>query len=374
MHNKKIYIILHTSLMGGTEKRLSILWNYLQTKGYLDIFLVMNEVFFNALIQTKNLDHLDINNKRLIVLKARRFRNMILPLIKIAIKAGPGAVFHYPLTGISFIHTLLRQKVIRSLTMNDISLLNDSKIKYLHYYQLLRSWKIDVLNPSVINKLKNTFIIGSLLNQKLHLTKGNSIEIDVSDQIGQKQNWIVFLGRFTDEAGDLKNILKYINLIPEIHDFLVSQRIENLKYFLLGYGPLEPVMKKTLNQQRYSNIPISCYFEPNPFSILRYSKVFLSLQKFSNYPSRSLLEALTAFNLPVITDIGESRLMATDEFACFIHPDFDVKTLSQAILDILLLPDESFKYKAFIARKFIRDNFTIDSHMNYFLDLYYNRK
>jgi glycosyltransferase involved in cell wall biosynthesis len=370
MINKRkthVYLVIACSGIGGTEKRFIELWNYMCEQGINNVSLVITSELYKVVNKIEYFKKVSPDNPRLIIIKARRFREMIPRLFMIAIKAGPGTIFHYPLTGLNFIHTLMFQKVIRSLPMVDISFIKKGISGLLNYYQLLRAWKLDVLNPRVKQQIK----INSLLNRtNYYLTRGNSIRTDSIVAEYKKENWIIFLGRFTLEGNDTKNVLKYTKAIPYIQQYLISNNINDAIYYLLGYGSLEKKLKQILSEKAYEKIPIRFYFEPKPELVLKSSKVILSIQKYSNYPSRSLLEAMSAMNLPIITDIGESRLMANDFFAEFISPDFNEQQIAVAIHSILKLPIDVFLEKAKIARKFVKDNFSIQTHLEYYMSLY----
>jgi glycosyltransferase involved in cell wall biosynthesis len=125
-----------------------------------------------------------------------------------------------------------------------------------------------------------------------------------------------------------------------------------------------------LKRPEYEGIPIECYYEPHPEKVLRRSKIIMSLQRFTNYPSRSLLEAMACGNLPVITDVGESRLLATEEFAEFVPGRFSADRLAAAVLKLISYSSGTYQLKVNAMLAHLARSFSIDTHLAYYLGLY----
>jgi glycosyltransferase involved in cell wall biosynthesis len=370
MANRNTYIVLSTTNLGGTQNRFIALWDYCQSRNVAGVRLVLTRGLYDAIAPDPSLPHLTLSHPNLIVLEARRFREMIVPLFFIALRAGRSAVFHYPLTSLRFFHTLFGQKVIRSIPMSDLSMLIDDRFKPLLYYQLLRAHRIDVLNPRVIAQLGRHWLLKRLDRGRIRLTRGSAIPAPPVLDIAGKENWIVFLGRFTDQANDVKNVLPYVDCLPTIYRLLKENGVSGARFFILGYGPLETQIKSLLKRPEYEGIPIECYYEPHPEKVLRRSRIIMSLQKFTNYPSRSVLEAMSCGNLPVITDVGESRLLATEEFAEFVPERFSAVSLARAVLRLVSLPYEAYQRMVDAMFVHLAKNFSIDAHLAYYLNLY----
>ncbi|MBN2354050.1 MAG: glycosyltransferase [Spirochaetales bacterium] len=367
------YIVLSATSPGGTQNRFIALWDYCQSRNVPGLRLVVTRTLYDALAPVPNLPHFTRRHPNLIVLDAGRFLEMIVPLFFIALRAGRGAVFHYPLASLRFFHTLFGQKVVRSIPMSDLSMLLADRFKTLIYYQLLRAHRIDVLNPRVVAQLGRHWLLGRLNPEKIRLTEGNAIRVPTVLDVSGKKNWIVFLGRFTDQANDVKNVIPYVMCLPFIHDFLNQNRVNDARFFILGFGPLESRVRSLLGGAEYARIPIECYFEPHPEKVLRSSKVIMSLQKFTNYPSRSLLEAMACGNLPVITDVGESRRLADDDFAEFVPESFSAENLARAVLRLIAISKREYQQKVDAMLSHLKKGFSMETHLAYYLN-FYNRK
>lgn len=367
-NNCIVYIVLQSSHIGGAEKRFLELWNFFQDKGINNILLIIPKSLYKKVIQIPSLSHNMKYSQELIVLdvKTNRYREFFYKMLPIIFHAPKDSIFHYPLTGFPFIHTLLRQKMIISMVNSTYFERKGSvlfKGKLLFKVNALLSYKIDVLNPKIYENIKKSFF----LKNKTYLTQGSMVEIQ-KDIVFQRENKIVFIGRF--DINDIKNVLKYASMIPAIHRYLLSQSIQNIKYYILGHGVLEEKLKALLEDEAYQGIDIECYFEINPLSILKNAKVMLSLQKYENYPSRSLLEAMSLGVIPIVTDVGESHLFENKDIIQYISKDFTTDELAYALQVILKLDSNTYYKKAKVLSAYVGENHSIENHARYFLNLY----
>jgi glycosyltransferase involved in cell wall biosynthesis len=178
----------------------------------------------------------------------------------------------------------------------------------------------------------------------------------------------VFAGRFAE--GDPKNAIRFVQAIPSIHRAASNAGVPALRFFLLGNGVLERDIRSILSHPDYRDIDITVRFEQSPDDVLKHSKVFVSIQKESNYPSKSLLEAIACGNLPVVTDVGETRLIAAPEFSEYVSGNVSSEDLAAAIVKLLSLDSANLSARIDFARAFIRQRFDISAHYQHYLRLY----
>ena len=107
------------------------------------------------------------------------------------------------------------------------------------------------------------------------------------------------------------------------------------------------------------------YFAPNLPSVLGRARVFLSLQDEENYPSQSLLEAMSVGCAVVATDVGLTRKLV-DETTGLLIPR-SPKALREAILRLTDDPAWAESLGAAGAVK-VRAEHTIDRFADYFID------
>jgi glycosyltransferase involved in cell wall biosynthesis len=119
-----------------------------------------------------------------------------------------------------------------------------------------------------------------------------------------------------------------------------------------------------------SQLDVKAYHDPNPADVLSTSKVFLSVQQTTNYPSKSLLEALACGNLPIVTDVKDSRTIAPDDFSFYVPKDFAARDLAEQAVRILRMPEAVFMEKVTMAREHLKERFSVETMASYYLELY----
>lgn len=364
---RQVYIVLISSGVGGTEKRLTELWDHLQEHGgYDNIKLVVGRALFEQLRKIHYLKHVREKNENLIVIPGKHPLSLIASMCRVAMSAPRGSIFHYPHNGLPLVHTLLRQELLMSY--NSYNFFEDDtgglRRKSHFWLCLLGASKLDVLNPDNFDKFREK----RASRNKAVLNPGSFVRLENFVYSREKRNWIVFCGRFAE--GDPKNVLRFARAIPSIYARLRERGVGDIKFFILGEGPLEQELRTLVSGEEYRGIDIVVGFDNAPEKILQYSKVFLSLQMYSNYPSKSLLEGVACGNLPVVTDVGESRLIAHDGFAEFVPGEFSTDELASAIVKIMVLPEAEFWARVDVALGFVRKRFSIENHARYYLGLY----
>jgi len=232
----------------------------------------------------------------------------------------------------------------------------------MHIFGVLFSNYVDVLDPTIFKTAKKWRFFD---NSKISFTSCSFCNTDhYKPEV--KENWVVFLGRFFQ----LKQVIPFVHAIPGICKKCKELKIEDVRFFILGHGEQEQEITELLQQPSYNSIPITFGFDGEPHKILNKSKVFLSLQKKNNYPSRSLIEAFSAGNVAVVTDNGETRWLAKPEFSFYVKENFNQKELIAAITEALVLSDVDFNEKSILARNFVLQNHNMEKMLSYFQSCY----
>ena len=141
---------------------------------------------------------------------------------------------------------------------------------------------------------------------------------------------------------------------------------------ILGRGLLYNKIKKIINRDSYKNINIRILYTEEPWKYLSESKIFVSLQKYSNYPSQSLIEAMLCGCIPIIIDNADSYKMASRNLAFFLNKNFNNIQLVEAIINILKYSEGEINELNNNIRKFAIKAFNINNQVNYFKNLYWD--
>jgi glycosyltransferase involved in cell wall biosynthesis len=239
------------------------------------------------------------------------------------------------------------------------------KEKLIIYTSILISGFADILNPAVQKKISSWCF---WKRRRIHKTSNSFCDTDIFKPLplSEKKNWIVFLGRFSS----IKQVKELLIAIPLIHAELKARFHAGFHFFILGHGEMESELLDIKQGPAFKDIPIDIQYQKDPQRILNQSKVFLSLQLHNNYPSRSLLEAMASGNIPLVTDNGETRMLARPEFSYYVPEKFTAEQIADQLIKIFALTDEEFLTKTKMARQTVIDNHTMDKMKDYYLTVY----
>ena len=111
---------------------------------------------------------------------------------------------------------------------------------------------------------------------------------------------------------------------------LEKNRDKKIKYFIVGYGPLESrirLLAKNLNIQNEVEILIN---PPNIPDILKKCNIYLSTSLYEGL-SNSIMEAMVA-GIPIIaTNVGDNCYLIKDSYNGFIVPCGDIKLIVEKL-------------------------------------------
>jgi glycosyltransferase involved in cell wall biosynthesis len=152
---------------------------------------------------------------------------------------------------------------------------------------------------------------------------------------------VIYISRFVEGKG--------LELLDQIYG-----DISNINLYVCGFGPLKPMIP----EEKIIQINES-------FDLLSRSKIFLSIQKWNNYPSQTLLEAMSCECAIIATDVGETRKIVDDECAVLIP--YDASALRDAIFFLLSNPARVRELGKNARKRLLREH-TIERYMEYFLN------
>lgn len=345
---KRKAIVLLAPYADGAERRLGGIYAGLR-KSDPDVYLILPGRCREELINAKILE---VNDRKVHVLRPLLsgsrfpggiglhsplrqgqscwyFWQLVVTLRKLRIEA-----IYFPCSQpyLFLIRPLLwfvRLQLIVSFCMADVQLtLRHAQVCWL----LDRCQHIDALSPQIEEELTKA----SRWAGKITTSPSTFFDPTRFKPEYPKKAWIVFAGRFSEDKQPLLAVQGMAHVVarrPEAH------------LFVCGRGALQAELVaavKRLNLDRQVTIG----HLSSPAEKLRRSAVFLSLQLYNNYPSQSLLEAMAAGNAIVATDVGETRLLVTEENGVLVPPE--PAAVGQAILQ--LLDDPHLHRKAEVSR------------------------
>ncbi len=358
-----VHLVIPSIQLAGVEKRLLGFWLYSQKKYERDFYLVTTKVLYQKFLDATEFSEIKKYADKTIFIDSSETRSGSIRIVREHLRKYRGkALIHYVLWyPINF--SFRRDRTLYTFPGYSLAYLSFIKRMVL-FYSFFKSKRTDLLDPAIFEKMQKLFFFKK---NSFSLTPNSVVDVEkYKPALDSKENWIVFLGRFINH----KQIVPFVNSIPAIYKALTGKGVTGIKFYLLGSGEQEEEVKRLLESAAYEGIDIFTGFVFDPQSIMEKSKIILSVQLYNNYPSRSLLEAMACGNMPVVTDVGNTELIAKREFSAYVPRDFGPSEIADAISGLLSAPEPVQIEKMKLARQFVADNCRMENMAGYFYKLY----
>jgi glycosyltransferase involved in cell wall biosynthesis len=362
---RSVFIILSTIHIGGAEMRFAGLWNAFEqnkVNNEFNVFLVLNPALYEKFVAAEII----MPGQKNVIVEKLSENNFITyrANVKRAIKkySNKGDIIHF--IGSSPALLFYTRRSLLSVTLSDLNV-EGVKLKWIVLTSILFSGSCDILDDRVYKKLQKFFF---WKKRNLHKTTNSFCDTELYKPValGQKKDQVVFLGRYAP----VKQVTELMEAIPLIHAELKKNYDLDVHFYILGHGELAQNLLIMKENDAFKNIKVEVYYEKFPYRVLNESKVFLSLQLHNNYPSRSLLEAMAAGNIPLVTDNGDTRSIAKPEFSYYVPEKFTAAQLAEQLVQIFAMDDNDFDRKAMLARNSVLEGHTLEKMKLYYHKLY----
>lgn len=174
---------------------------------------------------------------------------------------------------------------------------------------------------------------------------------------GNKSNTILFASRFQPR----KNALLFAKVVKR---FLVKR--PDWKVLIRGWGPLQDQLEEILCREVESG-SVDIGFNPDIWSELLSSRVFISLIEEDNYPSQSVLEAMWAGCALLLSNRGESKakFIKNNGLVCELEEEDVLESLISITQNI-----EALTKAGKCSREIVRTRFAPEVYLNELVGLY----
>jgi glycosyltransferase involved in cell wall biosynthesis len=401
LKNKLIVLLnLSGSYKGGAQRRYLALFNYLQNNNQNDYFLLLNDSLFKECFN----DHILTVNKNVICIPIK-YGRIVLPKKKqsIVIRSKnrstglkqKSRLYHFfglissflkqfkAWTGYSFqLMKIIKRfnigviygvftggiwswQVARLLNIKFIFSYNDSAANMIErnilrifsseYYPLKFADKVDFLSVGILKKLKEKGV--NFKENKVLFTPNSFIIYKNFYAEHPKNNWIIFSARLTK--------IKNPQLLLEAVSILKHRSFTEFSLYFLGEGILLQDLVKQKDEFKLENV----FFEggvSDTAKYLRQSKIFISIQEDNNYPSQSLLEAMSCENAIIASDVGETRRLVTKDEGILVP--LSAAKIADAIQFLVSNPGEC-EYLGMNGRNKVLEEHNIEKYSEYFFEI-----
>ena len=217
--------------------------------------------------------------------------------------------------------------------------------------------QLDTLYPSSLPLLKKKYD-----NQKrqFSVTPCSLPRIERYSKMVPKKKYILFAGRLIE------------NKNPELFTRAAIQCADQLREagfvcLICGDGPLKEEIASIIDEAKCEDV-ISLKGYVNMEEVTPECLVFCSLQHTENYPSQSLLEAITAGCYCICTNSGDTNVIIKDEFGKLVKED--VNELAGALREVLSFDSEKWTEVYNAARNFGVDTFSVQNAVQHYEKLF----
>ncbi len=221
---------------------------------------------------------------------------------------------------------LIKSKIVLALNDYYIASGEASLLAGLAFKNL--SKHCDVINclyPGYSSRLSNQVKRITIKDVLIEESPVSFTDLDLFKPSQKKNNEIVFASRL--EKG--KNPILFLETISKAREIILAR---NYKVIMCGNGKL---YKKVVRNIRMMNLSKLIELKPQAKmeNVFPKSKIFFSIQQMDNYPSQSLIEAISCGNFIIATRVGNTSLMIEDSFGDLVEPTAEsmVTSLSGAL-------------------------------------------
>jgi glycosyltransferase involved in cell wall biosynthesis len=356
----RVYIVLPTHQIGGAEKRFLGLFVGL---GPTDarVHLVASEELLRLARGSAELAALETFGDRIVPFG--RGPGQLQRAVLRALWQCPDAVLHDVLVPPVLVHPLRLRRVVFTVPLSGLNLY--SRVGRASVYAgALAAGRTDFLDQGVHDAVARRL---PLRRSRFSVTPGSFVDTTLyaPRPFAQRQARVQFVGQLSSE----KQAFRLVDALPEI-DRLLKGRGLSVAFRLAGRESGEQPSIAARLSSLPRTIDVQAGFDPEPRHALARSRVFLSLQRNTNYPSKALLEALACGALPVITDVADSRRMVPDGVAEWVPRDFGAAELATAIERLVRLSEAEHDERVARARAHLEQHFSFGPMAAYYQELW----
>ncbi|MBN1150600.1 glycosyltransferase [candidate division WOR-3 bacterium] len=364
----KILVLISDSY-GGTERRFSRYFEYARDKKN-DITLFINKSLFlkiqksgllsatEQIVVFPNIFSAFYNGRwkyknRFSFLLSKLDVLMASFYLTIYVFVKKPKVIHAVLSGVYAVFLLLILQLFKiTITMPSIDLSKLTSEKFGLFFNLLAlklCHRVDVLSPGAVPEI----VFKGIKREKIFVSKCSFTDTEKfkpSDKVPK----IVFAARLESYHRPM-TYLKSVKLAG----------LKDAQFCIIGKGSQEDELKKIVEEE-LKGINVRLFFKEDISEELASAIIFVSL-KDDNYPSQSLIEAMSCGCSIISSKGGDTELLVKKEFGFIV--DIDERIISEKIKE-LLDNTEKAKEMGNKARLFIKENHTVEKFDCYLRDFW----
>lgn len=194
---------------------------------------------------------------------------------------------------------------------------------------------------------------------KVFITPGTFTDLSIFKPENKEKIMVYAAARLEDNKNPTL-LVRAVNLCCD------EIRKNGYRVIILGDGEYKEYIDSYIRGNDLNDIVIMCSYQKTS-EFLPAARVFFSLQKNENYPSQSLAEAVACGCYSIVTDVGDSRKCATEQFASFVEGT--ETAVAMAIRKYLSMGEDEKRNIINSAREFAQQNYSIEKIKDYYMSL-----
>ncbi|MEO6902837.1 MAG: glycosyltransferase [Bacteroidia bacterium] len=202
--------------------------------------------------------------------------------------------------------------------------------QYGLFFKNIKFQNIHTWYSSVKEFIEKNKIIAHYNSIRTYNTRYTGVILDYNP--GKKTDTIVFAARM-DEQKDPLFFLEAIKILYQNPVF--SQ--EKWKVNIYGKGPLLEAVKNSIHLNQLTNVFV--LNSANLEEVFVESRIFVSTQKYENFPSLVISEAMAKGNIIIAKNVGQTHLLVREGVNGFLCEENNTGSLADAILAATQLCD-----------------------------------
>lgn len=348
---------------GGAELRFFDIFTEI-TKTYDDVFLIVPDCLSQKFSKDFYQRRRAIDKIIPIQIEDWGRWKLIRAFLKLLKTLPAGSTFHYPFNYLWPLHIIRNDKVLISLVDCHTSPTYFSFIKNNPWFLLsyIFAKKIDILRPSTFQWLKS-----QKSKKELSLTPRGTFQLK-KPKITKfnKKLKIIYFARLEIEKG----ILEWLQIISTVDNILRSKYKTEAQFLISGYGSLEYYVEKSTQGLTKKGVNVKFIGKTNADTVFKEFGVFLSIQKYENYPSRIVAEALTRGCPVIISRIGDSENFPDIQYGInYISPNLNPEEISKRLFELQKKFNSFSNLSKTISKQSIKE-FSHEDTINYYEDFF----
>ncbi|WHX40383.1 glycosyltransferase family 4 protein [Mesobacillus sp. AQ2] len=359
------FIFKITKNYGGAERRFARLINYLSkdTNYKINVILVGKKNDLKKFISEY------LVNSNLFIFETSRNIKVLTLLLKINID-----IVHFITVNSSFFFLYRtfrffkkKKEIILSLNSYDLCLGKyKNRLQKITFHELLSSVdKIDCLYPLYVDNVKRISQEISSKEIKIHSPNNSFTDLEKFKPSNKKSKVIVFASRLIGQ----KNPILAIQAVNECRAII---RSNDYKVIFAGGGPLYSYIEEYIKTNKLEDI-VNLTGNIDLSNVLATSRIFLSIQDLENYPSQSLLEAVSSGNFVIASEVGDTKRIVKEPFGMLTS--LNLIDLTNSLIKAIKITSDNNRMDEISkeSRAFAMGNFKISLYADHIKGIWSNK-